>query len=157
MRVRPPEPSEVPLVARVWFESWRDSHVHLLPAELVRLRTLPSFEARVARALDRTRVVGEPGAPVGMCMVKEDEIDQLFVSKEARGTGAAAALLADGESRIAARGASVAWLACAIGNTRAARFYERMGWHLTGTFIHHAETEDGMFELETWRYEKVLR
>jgi hypothetical protein len=50
----------------------------------------------------------------------------------------------------------VAWLACAIGNERAARFYEKRGWHRAGTMINHLVTAEGEFHLEVWRYEKHL-
>ena len=49
------------------------------------------------------------------------------------------------------------WLACAIGNDRAARFYEKNGWRRTGTIVNDAETLQGPFPLEVWRYEKALR
>lgn len=49
------------------------------------------------------------------------------------------------------------WLACAIGNDRAARFYEKNGWRRAGTIINEADTERGPFPLEVWRYEKPLR
>jgi GNAT superfamily N-acetyltransferase len=157
MIVRPPIPSETSALATIWFESWRDSHAHLLPPDLVRERTLERFHQRIEAALERTRVAGAVGEPAGICMTKGDELDQLFVARVARGTGAAAALLADGEARIAASGATTAWLACAIGNDRAAHFYKKHGWHLAGVMTHHAETPSGVFPLETWRFEKELR
>jgi hypothetical protein len=54
-------------------------------------------------------------------------------------------------------GVWVAWLACAIGNERAARFYEKRGWRRAGNMINELETADGIFPLEVWRYEKRLR
>jgi ribosomal protein S18 acetylase RimI-like enzyme len=88
---------------------------------------------------------------------KGDELYQLFVSAPARGSGVAAALIADAEARLAEAGVETAWLACAIGNERAARFYEKSGWRRVGTMINYAETSDGVFPLEVWRYEKRLR
>src|SRR5882672_3051390 len=79
-----------------------------------------------------------------------------FAAPEAHGSGVAAALIADAEARLAARGVETAWLACAIGNTRAARFYEKSGWRRVGTVINPAETSSGPFPLEVWRYEKRL-
>ena len=73
------------------------------------------------------------------------------------GTGVAIALTADAERLLAARGVRTAWLACAIGNDRAARFYEKCGWRRVGTMVHRAETSDGVFPLEAWRFEKDLR
>jgi len=50
----------------------------------------------------------------------------------------------------------VAWLACAIGNERAARFYEKCGWRRVGKMINPLDTPDGVLPLEVWRYEKRL-
>jgi len=156
MHVRPAEATEIDLLAQLWFDGWREAHAHLVPPELTRVRTLASFRDRLRAALPDIRVVGAPGAPAGFCIVKGDELYQLFVSRHARGSGAAAALLADGEARLLANSIAVAWLACAIGNDRAARFYEKNGWRRNGTMINELETIEGMFLLEVWRYEKSM-
>ena len=156
MNVRPAEETEIDQLARVWFDGWQDAHAAILPAELRRLRTLESFASRIRAALTDTRAVGDVGRPSGFCIVKDNEIYQLFVAADARGTGAAAALLSDGEVRIASRGARVAWLACAIGNDRAARFYDKHGWQRVGNILLHVETAEGPFPLDVWRYEKRL-
>jgi GNAT superfamily N-acetyltransferase len=101
-------------------------------------------------------VVGPAGAPLGFCALKGDELYQLFVSREAHGSGVAAALIADAEARLARRGVETAWLACAIGNHRAARFYEKSGWRLTRSFVALSETSNGPFPVEHWRFEKRL-
>ena len=88
--------------------------------------------------------------------MKGDELYQLFVAAHARGSGAAVALIRDAETRLAESGVETAWLACAIGNDRAARFYEKNGWHRAETMINLAETSSGVFSLEVWRYEKSL-
>jgi GNAT superfamily N-acetyltransferase len=93
----------------------------------------------------------------GFCIVKGDELDHLFVASHARGSGAAAALLADAEAWFTIAGVELAWLGCAIGNDRAARFYEKHGWRRAGVFAHHPETPDGKLTMEAWRYEKRLR
>jgi RimJ/RimL family protein N-acetyltransferase len=64
--------------------------------------------------------------------------------------------VADAEARLAGGGVGLAWLACAIGNERAARFYEKCRWRRAGTMINRAETTEGAFLLDTWRYEKAL-
>jgi GNAT superfamily N-acetyltransferase len=148
--------ADIDSIAQVWHDGWQDAHAAILPPALARFRTLERFRARAARALGRTRAVGPDGAVLGFAMVKGDELDQLYVSRAARGTGIAAALLADAEQRLAAAGIHTAWLACAIGNDRAARFYEKSGWRRIGVFVHRAETPEGPFELEAWRYEKVV-
>jgi len=101
--------------------------------------------------------VGPVGAPLGFSIVKENELYQLFVASAARGTGVAGALIGEAEARVAARGAGTIWLTCAIGNQRAARFYEKRGWQRAGTVRDVLETPEGPFPLEVWRYEKVLK
>jgi GNAT superfamily N-acetyltransferase len=156
VHVRAAEQAEIDRLSRIWYDGWRDAHVPIVPAELTRLRTLESFRDRLQAALPDIRVVGPPGAPVGFHIVKADELYQLFVSAQSRGAGVAAALIADAEARLLRRGVETAWLACAIGNERAARFYEKSGWHRAGTMVNALETSDGPFRLEVWRYEKSL-
>jgi GNAT superfamily N-acetyltransferase len=157
MDVRTAEQADVEHLAKVWYEGWQDAHAALMPADLTRLRTPESFRERLRSALPNVRVIGPAGAPVGFCIERDNELYQLFVDAAARGSGAAARLLADAEARMIGRGVTTAWLACAIGNERAARFYEKSGWRRAGTMINQAETSTGTFAVETWRYEKALR
>ncbi|WP_431201735.1 N-acetyltransferase family protein [Bradyrhizobium betae] len=156
MQVRPADPAETDHLAQLWHDAWHGSHAHLAPPELVRLRTVPSFRDRLAVMLSDVCVAGPAGAPLGFCALKGDELYQLFVSAEAHGSGVAAALIADAEARLTARGVELAWLACAVGNARAARFYEKSGWRNAGTFMMSAETSKGLFPVEQWRFEKRL-
>ena len=125
MKVRSADEGEIDQLARIWFDGWQDAHAKILPVELARLRTLESLRDRMKSALSDVRVVGPPGAPVGFYMLNDDELYQLYVAAQARGSGVAAVLMADAETRLARRGVRTAWLACAIGNDRAARFYEK--------------------------------
>ena len=153
---RAAEQREIDDLARLWYEGWQDAHAQIVPAELRRLRSLDSFKHRLQAALRETRVVGPFGRPAGFCITKGNELYQIYVSAEARGSGVAAALLTDAETRLAKDGFDVAWLACAIGNDRAARFYEKSGWRRVGIVTYQAEISDGTFPLPVWRYEKKL-
>jgi len=157
MLVRPAEASELDHLACVWHDGWHEAHDALAPAGLIAARTLDTFRARLAAMLSDTRAVGPPGGALGLCVIKDDELHQLFVAREARGTGVAAALIGDGEVRIAARGIATAWLSCAVGNHRAARFYAKRGWVNVRTMMNRLETEQGVFEAPIWRYEKDVR
>ena len=156
MQVRPADAGEIDHLAQLWHDAWHGSHAALAPAELVRLRTLASFRDRLAVMLPNISVAGPAGAPLGLCAIRADELYQLFVSSQAHGTGVAAALIADAEARLAARGVELAWLACAIGNDRAARFYEKSGWRNAGSFVMMSETSNGPFPVDQWRFEKQL-
>ena len=156
MEARDAMAGEVRHLAELWQEGWRDAHAEIVPAELARLRTLESFHERMQAGLAETRVIGPAGAPAGFYMLKADELYQLYVARAARGAGIAALLMADAERRLSTRGVELAWLACAIGNKRAARFYEKQGWRRAGTVVNLAETSEGVFPLEVWRYEKLL-
>ncbi|MEX2124669.1 MAG: GNAT family N-acetyltransferase [Woeseia sp.] len=157
MDVRNAEEPEIVHLAQVWYDGWQDAHAGILPAELRRLRTLESFTERLRDILPNVRVVGSFGAPDGFCIAKGDELYQLYVSAKSRGSGIAAALVADAETRFSETGVRTAWLACAIGNARAARFYEKCGWRRAGTMTSRLETQGGIFPLEVWRYEKTIQ
>lgn len=154
--IRPARASEVADLARIWYDGWREAHETLVPPQLARLRTPESFRERLAAHLGDVRVAMRSDTPVGFCLLQGDELNQLYVARDARGTGAAAALVADAETRLREAGVERAWLACAIGNDRAARFYEKCGWRRTGVVVYHAEVADGTMPLEVWRYEKRL-
>ena len=156
MDVRAAAEAEIQHLSKVWHDGWHDAHAQIVPAELTNLRTLESFAKRLHAALSDVRVLGPFGAPNGLCIVKDDELYQLYVSTQSRGAGVAAALVADAEAKLAQRGVEMAWLACAIGNERAARFYEKNGWHRAETIMVNSETPKGTFPLEVWRYQKSL-
>jgi GNAT superfamily N-acetyltransferase len=156
VEIRDAEEAEIGRLARLWYDSWLDAHAEIVPVELPRLRTVERLEERLAATLPSVRVAVRSGEPAGLCAIKGDELYLLYVSAEARGSGVAAALLADAESRLSQGGVEVAWLACAIGNDRAARFYEKCGWRRVGTEVRPLETPKGDFPLQVWRYEKRL-
>ena len=156
MSIRNAEAAEIDRLATLWYDGWKDAHLHIVPEELRQARTPESFKERLKELLPALRVAGPSGAPVGLSIVKADELYQLYVAPEARGSGVAKALIADAEAQIAAKGFAIAWLACAIGNDRAARFYEKCGWRRVGNMMNRLELPSGEYLLETWRYEKSV-
>jgi GNAT superfamily N-acetyltransferase len=155
--IRDAKASEIEQLARIWFDGWQDAHARIVPAELSRLRTLQSFDERLRLALTGVRVAAVADAPVGFYFLKGAELYQFYVSSDGRGTGIAAVLMADAEARLSRQGVHTAWLACAIGNERAARFYEKCRWSRIGTVTDDLEVPAGTFALDVWRYEKSLR
>ena len=156
MNLRIAHETEIDQLAKLWYEGWQDAHAQLLPEGITKHRTLSSFTDRLRADLPNLRVAGPLGQPLGICIFKGDELNQLYVAPAAWGSGIAADLLLDAEERIGRSGAQTAWLACAIGNKRAARFYEKHGWSLVCNMINELSLPDGMFRLEVWRFEKPL-
>lgn len=157
MTIRDADASELDALAELWFIGWQDAHIGILPAELARLRTRASFRERLTAMLRDIRVAGPAGTPLGLAITKGDELYQLYVAAAARGSGLARLLIDDALDRLRARGVATAWLACAIGNERAARFYEKSGWRRTGIVTSRLPTPNGIFPLDVWRYEIALR
>ena len=107
------------------------------------MRTDASFDHRAVERLPETTVATIDGDVVGFTVIVDDEAEQVYVDRAARGSGIAALLLADVERQVAANGHSRAWLAVAAGNARARRFYERSGWVDDGGFDYQADGPDG--------------
>ncbi|SPJ30385.1 GNAT family N-acetyltransferase [Falsiruegeria mediterranea] len=146
----------IPQAAEMWHAGWHEAHAAIVPNDLTELRTLDSFATRLKKYAATTCIAIHDGQILGLCVVLKDEINQMYVSAQARGTGLAADLIKDGEQRIQAGGHTIAWLACAVGNDRAARFYEKRGWVNTRTETLRFEAGDGTYPLNIWRFEKPL-
>jgi GNAT superfamily N-acetyltransferase len=88
-------------------------------------------------------------------MVVGDEVEQVYVARERRGTGIADLLLDSAERQVAANSHDVAWLAVATGNARARRFYEKRGWADDGAVDYPAATgAHGSINVPCHRYTK---
>src|SRR5262245_35316147 len=122
--LRPALTEDADAVADIWYRGWKDGHLGHVPDDLVAVRTEESFGVRAAQRVADTVVATVGGAVAGFVMVVGDEVEQVYVASDHRGTGVAAALLAAAESTVRDNGHDRAWLAVAVGNGRARRFYE---------------------------------
>lgn len=154
-QLRAAAPADVEVIATIWHEGWRDGHLGRVPDSLPEHRRLEDFRRRVPPRLAGTTVAVAGTDVAGFVTVKGDEVEEIFVARGARGSGAADALLRHAEQAIAAR-YDVAWLAVVDGNARARRFYERNGWRDAGGFDYAAEVADGTIPVPSRRYEKTL-
>ncbi|WP_342069710.1 GNAT family N-acetyltransferase [Yoonia algicola] len=148
--------NDIAKAAVLWERGWHEAHATLVPPELVKLRTSESFAKRLENFIGKIRISIDDSEVLGICMTKEDELYQMYVAPQARGAGLAQALMLDAESRLAEAGHNDAWLACAVGNDRAARFYAKAGWRNAGLRTVELDTMSGPFPLKIWRYEKIF-
>ncbi|GAB2646453.1 GNAT family N-acetyltransferase [Kribbella swartbergensis] len=154
--IRPAEPADADAVAAIWYAGWGDGHLGHVPEELVAFRTKESFWTRAAERVADTTVAVVDGEVAGFVMVVGDEVEQVYVSREHRGSGVAGVLLSEAERQVKANGHSQAWLAVVTGNARARRFYERSGWTDTGAIEYPASTETGTLPVPCRRYVKQV-
>ena len=155
-RVRNARPQDVPDVARIWYHGWNDGHIGHVPDALLPYRQPEHFVARTHPRIPDTWVAERDDRIVGFVTVNNDEIEQLFVERDARGTGVAVLLLRKGEEEIRRAGHTHAWLAVVAGNARARAFYTRCGWRDAGPITYMAETAAGPFAVPSRRYEIAL-
>jgi ribosomal protein S18 acetylase RimI-like enzyme len=152
VELRPADPVDVGVVARIWQEGWADAHLGHVPARLVAARTPTSFVDRAHDRVANTIVATRAGTVAGFVMIDEDQVDHLYLDRASRGGGIGAALLGAAEQAVIAAGYRRAWLAVATGNTAARRFYERQGWIDEGPFVHHAPVRDGAVAVDCHRF-----
>lgn len=157
MMLRPAGPADAEAVAEIWYQGWKDGHLGHIPDELVAIRSEESWEARAAERAGDTVVAVVDGAVAGFIMIAGDEVEQVYVAGDHRGTGVAGVLLTEAERLVEANGHHRAWLAVAPGNARARRFYERQGWTDEGPFDYIAETTSGPIPVPCHRYTKRSR
>jgi ribosomal protein S18 acetylase RimI-like enzyme len=156
LTLRPATPDDAPAVAEIWRAGWHDGHHGNVPDALVAIRTDESFATRAAQRVADTVVAVVGDAVAGFIMVVDDEVEQVYVDGDHRGTGVAAALLTESERIVAANGHARAWLAVAVGNDRARRFYEKRGWVDEGVFDYPAASADGPIAVPCHRYAKPV-
>jgi len=153
---RPAIPRDIPALTALWLEGWIEAHAAIVPAELTALRTEASFADRLMRDLGATRVGTIEGNLAGFHIIKDAEVYQFYVGANARGTGFATALMTDAETILRANDTTNAWLACSIGNDRAAAFYRKVGWVNSRSETIDLDTSAGIFPLTVWRFEKTV-
>jgi len=154
--LRPAAAADAADIARIWHEGWRDGHLGHVPPELAEIRTPASFDRRAVDRLPQTTVAEVDGEVAGFLVVVGDEAEQVYVDRTHRGTGVAADLLAEAEQQIRSAGHPRAWLAVAVGNDRAKRFYERAGWVDDGPLDYQAEGASGPVPVPCRRFVRDL-
>ncbi|MFO7806225.1 MAG: GNAT family N-acetyltransferase [Paracoccaceae bacterium] len=146
-------PDDLDALAQLWCDGWQIGHRDVVPDSLARLRTLPSFRARLEAGPGDVLTSGPIGRPTCFVMLKDAEIDQFYVAPRYVGSGLAADLMAATETALRDRGIARAHLICTEGNDRAMRFYQRHGW----VEVSRGDAiVPGPFTLRVIRFEKSL-
>lgn len=156
MDLRKATPEDAETIADIWYRGWQDGHLGNVPEDLVAIRTEESFHTRAANRTQDTTVATVDGDVAGFVMVVADEVEQVYVDTNHRGSGVAKALLDEAERQVKTNGHDQAWLAVVGGNARARRFYERQGWKDEGPFDYPASIERGTLPVPCNRYVKNL-
>jgi putative acetyltransferase len=151
--VRKATSNDIDAVALIWRIGWSDGHAGHVPPELVLHRNPEQFVSRAWERLESMWVAESHGQTRGFVVVKDDEVEQIYVDRTARGTGMAAMLLHKAEAEIRNAGHRRAWLAVVAGNERARSFYSRSGWRDAGPISYLAQTEAGPLAVPSHRYE----
>ncbi len=156
LRVDQASPADAGVLAEIWHLGWLDGHADSVDPELVAVRTGSEFHRRMNERITEVSVARHNGEPAGFVLVVENEVEQIYVSRDHRGAGIAQALLAHAEQQIAAAGFNEAWLAVVAGNDRARAFYSKQGWADEGAFEYEAASVGGTIAVPSHRYVKPL-
>lgn len=143
-------------IATIWASGWRDGHLGKVPNELAALRTADTFQTRAAERVADATVAVIDSQIAGFVMVVGDEVEQVYVAANHRGSSVSDTLLAEAERLVAKGGHLVAWLAVVPGNSRARRFYERNGWTDDGDLAYEAPHAGGTVIVPCRRYVKQV-
>jgi ribosomal protein S18 acetylase RimI-like enzyme len=146
--VRPATPADAEPAARLCSESMAETYGHFLPAEAMR----PWLEGGLTDTYVRENIgrmlVAEAGeAVVGVCVLRNDLVDLLWVGRDHRGRGIGGALMNEAEARIRAAGHAGARVECFSRNTNAVAFYEAQGYRTIRSF-HDPEAGTEKIELQ---------
>lgn len=125
---RPLAPADTAAVVALWHQGWHDGHAAHLPEDVVAERTPETFAKRLAEMTEDGFVATIDGTVVAFAALWQDEVDQFYVARAARGTGLARRFLSVLEGALLERGVNLAKIQCAGGNARAHAFYTACGW-----------------------------
>jgi GNAT superfamily N-acetyltransferase len=154
--IRRAQASDIPQVAALYHSVWHETQAPLMPPAEVTCRSVKSVVDRMTALLQSTLVTESRGNVVGFSAWQGGLLGQLFVAKSHRGTTIASNLLRTSELEMAKEGTAEAELRCVVGNERARRFYERMGWRHEGTIMMRVGGDHDQADVPFWRMTKVL-
>lgn len=154
--IRRAHASDISRVAALYHAVWHETQAPFMPhAEIIR-RSMEFFLERMTALLHSTLVTELNEEVVAFSAWRGQLLGQLFVAMPHRGTRVASSLLTAAEIEMAKGGIAEAELHCVVGNDRARRFYERMGWHHKADIVEQVAGEHGQTDVPFWCMTKVL-
>jgi GNAT superfamily N-acetyltransferase len=154
--IRRARASDIVEVATLYHSVWHETQASFMPPAEIAHRSLEFFVHRMTALLGSTLVTERNGTIAAFSAWRGNLLGQLFVAIRHRGTGIAPSLLTAAEIEMAKEGTAEAELHCVVGNERARRFYERMGWVSQGKIMECVADEHTQTEVPFWRMMKVL-
>ena len=130
--------SDVPEIARIFINSWRNSYRGILPDDFLNFMTLEGSTSKwqdyIGFKQHRIFLPVRDGEILGFCAVKKDEsvencmyIDSLHIRKEEQNKGIGTALILHSLEYARNNGYSQASITALCGNDGAKSLYERLG------------------------------
>jgi GNAT superfamily N-acetyltransferase len=147
---------DVPSVAALYHSVWHERNSAFMPPQETARRTIAFFEERITGLLPNTLVEERNGSLAGFASWCDELLGQIYVAAPYRGSSVATELMVASEKAMASEGTAVAELHCVVGNHRARRFYERMGWGNEGEIAEKVAGPGGEVEVSFWRMRKLL-
>lgn len=126
--IRRARASDISRVAALYHAVWHETQAPLMPQAEITHRSMEFFTDRMMALLQSTLVTERNGEVVAFSAWRGRLLGQLFVAIPHRGTRVASSLLTASEIEMTKEDVAEAELRCVVGNERARRFYERMGW-----------------------------
>src|SRR5579871_1038263 len=154
--IRRAQASDIPQLAILYHAVWHETQAPFMPHAEIARRSLQFFAARMRSLLSSTLVAEQNGEIAWFSAWQGPLLGQLFVASQYRGTNIATDLLKTSEIEMAEAGVVVAELHCVVGNDRARRFYEHMGWRHGGTITEQVAGERDQVNVPCWRMTKSV-
>jgi ribosomal protein S18 acetylase RimI-like enzyme len=148
--------ADVPSLAALYHSVWHETHSAFMPVQEVARRTLPFFVMRMSDLLQTTIVEERDTSIAGFASWSGDLLGQIYVAAAFRGSSLATDLMLASEREMVRQGIRNAELHCVVGNDRARRFYERLGWKHSGEILEKVAGPNGDADVSFWRMRKRL-
>lgn len=154
--IRRAHASDISRLAALYHAVWHETQAPFMPQAEIARRSMEFFIDRITALLQSSLVTERNGEVVAFSAWRDQLLGQLFVATPYRGTRVASNLLAASEIEMTKEGVAEAELHCVVGNERARRFYQRMGWQNREKVMEWVNGEHEQVGVPFWRMTKFL-